>query len=445
MSYSLKNYKLMIGALAIATVMCMSHNAFAQVMEPIPDNTGVNDVQNDAQPSGSQAGQEDLSFLDEETSSAQNGNNQAADAGDNAAATEEDDDENDESIPAPEVAKTPFEKFGNAILSRVDSDLFNQMADIEKQTTLLNLELKREDLKNKVEALKVARAKARDEERMRKLQEEEKLKELENERKAKIIQEQQKLKEKEIELEKIRQAKVLNDYMNEMLLNNQKWIEKNAALQNKVKELEEGRLQLLSNFENMLHALQKKIGTVHRKANEAVFTHNSVVKALNSQINNLNASITENQNQIRQMEDDKNNPFSVSDSLGLDEDAIDMSQEYAIMDITGKGKDIIAKIVSKDGTTFMVHKGSMLKGGEVVTAITDHYIAFDNKGIKSFLYTGGTVLDFEPTKSFNSSAESDNENVSVKSAKLSSDKKDSKNDSDKKTKSISSRNGMFVK
>ena len=275
--------------------------------------------------------------------------------------------------------------------------------------------------------------------------EEEKLKELENERKAKIIQEQQKLKEKEIELEKIRQAKVLNDYMNEMLLNNQKWIEKNAALQNKVKELEEGRLQLLSNFENMLHALQKKIGTVHRKANEAVFTHNSVVKALNSQINNLNASITENQNQIRQMEDDKNNPFSVSDSLGLDEDAIDMSQEYAIMDITGKGKDIIAKIVSKDGTTFMVHKGSMLKGGEVVTAITDHYIAFDNKGIKSFLYTGGTVLDFEPTKSFNSSAESDNENVSVKSAKLSSDKKDSKNDSDKKTKSISSRNGMFVK
>ena len=78
-----------------------------------------------------------------------------------------------------------------------------------------------------------------------------------------------------------------------------------------------------------------------------------------------------------------------------------MSDEYAIMDITGKGKDIIAKIVSKDGTTFIVHKGSMLKGGEVVMAITNNYVAFDNKGVKSYLYTGGTVREYEPETSFN--------------------------------------------
>ena len=71
------------------------------------------------------------------------------------------------------------------------------------------------------------------------------------------------------------------------------------------------------------------------------------------------------------------------------------------MDITGKGKDIIAKIVSKDGTTFIVHKGSMLKGGEVVMAITNNYVAFDNKGVKSYLYTGGTVREYEPETSFN--------------------------------------------
>lgn len=91
------------------------------------------------------------------------------------------------------------------------------------------------------------------------------------------------------------------------------------------------------------------------------------------------------------------NPFAE----GIDEDAIDMSDEYAIMDITGKGKDIIAKILNKEGTTFIVHVGSMLKGGEVVTAITDNYIAFDNKGAKSYLYTGGTVREYEPESSFN--------------------------------------------
>ena len=80
-----------------------------------------------------------------------------------------------------------------------------------------------------------------------------------------------------------------------------------------------------------------------------------------------------------------------------------MSKDYAIMDITGKGDDIIAKIVSNDGKTFIVHKGSKLKNGEVVTSITDHYISFENDGVRSFLYTGGTVMEFEPVVSFNDS------------------------------------------
>ena len=36
-----------------------------------------------------------------------------------------------------------------------------------------------------------------------------------------------------------------------------------------------------------------------------------------------------------------------------------------------------------------------------MTAITDNYIAFDNKGAKSYLYTGGTVREYEPESSFN--------------------------------------------
>ena len=68
-----------------------------------------------------------------------------------------------------------------------------------------------------------------------------------------------------------------------------------------------------------------------------------------------------------------------------------------------KGDDVIAKIVSRDGTTFNVHKGSMLKNGEVVTSITDHYISFENDGVQSYLYTGGTVMEYEPLVTFNGS------------------------------------------
>ena len=75
--------------------------------------------------------------------------------------------------------------------------------------------------------------------------------------------------------------------------------------------------------------------------------------------------------------------------------------EYAIMDITGKGNDVVAKIVSKDGTTFTIHNGSVLRGGEKVVKITEKYIAFDKKGTKSYLYPGGTIMEYEPVNSFN--------------------------------------------
>ena len=38
----------------------------------------------------------------------------------------------------------PIDSLGNSILSQIDSDLFQQMSEIEKSTTLLTLELKRE-------------------------------------------------------------------------------------------------------------------------------------------------------------------------------------------------------------------------------------------------------------------------------------------------------------
>lgn len=318
----------------------------------------------------------------------------------------------EEAIPATEAPKSPFESFGNSILSKVDNDLFNQMSDIEKQNTLLNLELKREDLKNRVEALRVARIRAQQEEDARIKAEQEKEKDREVERQKQVLSEQQKLKQKEIELEKVRQSKVLNEYMNEMLVMNQKWVEKNSALQAKVRTLQAERISLINEFEKKIAAIQTQSSELKNHVQSAVETHKNRVDALNSQIESLQQSVLANENTIKEMrEGNSANPFADDGSANIDKNAVDMSQEYAIMDITGKGSNVVAKIVSKDGTTFMVRKGSMLKGGEVVTSITDHYIAFENKGIKSYLYTGGTVVNFEPTATFNGSDKTPEETV----------------------------------
>lgn len=297
-----------------------------------------------------------------------------------------------------EAPKSPFENFGNAILSKVDNSLFNQMSNIEKQTTILNLEYKREEVRNRIEALRIQRLKAQQEEANRLKEEENRIKDEENQRKIKEIEAQKKLKRAEMELEKVRQARVLNEYMNEMLIVNQQWVEKNAALQSQVKELRDERKALIKDFEDKISTVKRESDATILKAQNAKEAHDKVVSSLQTQISSLKRAIMQNEDTINQLRSGNSaNPFAE----GIDENAIDMSDEYAIMDITGKGKDIIAKIINKDGTTFIVHQGSMLKGGEVVMAITDNYIAFDNKGVKSYLYTGGTVREYEPETSFN--------------------------------------------
>ena len=327
-----------------------------------------------------------------------------ADEGDDLFAEEgKDGEKKEEAIPEAEAPKSPFESFGNAILSKVDNDLFNQMSNIEKQNTLLNLELKREELKNKVASLRMQRIKAKEEAELARRREEEKIKDQEAERQAILLKEQEILKQKEIELEKVRQGKVLNEYMNEMLKMNQQWISKNTELLNRIHELEEDRKALIKNFDDQVAQVQHNAIILQKKAEAAVANHTRIIASLNAHINGLKRVISEGEEKLNKLkESNMNNPFAAAAVMaGMGEGAIDMSQEYAIMDITGKGDDIVAKIVNKDGTTFIVHKGSMLKGGEVVTAITDHYVAFENNGVRSFIYTGGTVLDFEPTVAFN--------------------------------------------
>lgn len=304
---------------------------------------------------------------------------------------------------------SPFENFGNAILSKVDNDLFNQMSNIEKQTTILNLELKREELKNRVEALRAARQQARFEAEARRLAEEQKLKDMEAARKQKLIAAQEKLKQKEIELEKVKQNRMLNDYMNEMLVMNQKWIEKNGRLQNRIQELETERKELIKAIEDKLGGLEAKTVAMAETAKEAIQNHQKILAALNSQIKQLKKDILDSEMRLRDLKNSaaaaansSANPFATAGigNLAPTAHSVDISEEYAIMDITGKGDDIVAKIVNREGTTFTIHKGSVLKGGEVVLSITEKFIAFDSNGSKTYLYPGGSIMEYEPRATF---------------------------------------------
>ena len=307
---------------------------------------------------------------------------------------------------------SPFENFGNAILSKVDNDLFNQMSNIEKQTTILNLELKREELKNRVEALRNARRQARFEAEARRLAEEQKIKDMEAARKEKLIAAQEKLKEKEIELEKVKQNKLLNDYMNEMLVMNQKWIEKNAQLQSRIYELEKERKELIATIEAKLVDVKAKADTLADTAKNAIQNHQKLLASLNAQIKQLKKDILDSEMRMRDLKSSaaaaassEANPFAAAGvgNLAPTAHSIDISEEYAIMDITGKGDDIVAKIVNREGTTFTIHKGSVLKGGEVVLSITEKYIAFDSNGSKTYLYPGGSIMEYEPRATFTDS------------------------------------------
>ncbi len=303
--------------------------------------------------------------------------------------------------------RSPFEKYGNAILSRVDNDLFNQMSEIEKQTTLLNLELKREEVKNRIEALKAQRERARQEELNMEAEREKKARDEELQRQKALLQEQMKLKEKEIEVEKIRQAKILSEYMNEALITNQQWVEANGKLTVKLKNLQEDRKKILSNIVDMMDKMGKRVDITMHNAEETKAAYERKIASLNNQIERLRQTIIEKENELHDAENrNLENPFANGDMI--DENAVDMSKEYAIMDITGKGDNIVAKIVNQDGTTFIVRKGSVLKGGETVVSITDKYIMFDNKGSRSYLYTGGTVMQYEPTLSFSDAQKTPN-------------------------------------
>lgn len=305
-------------------------------------------------------------------------------------------------------APAPVNNFGSDILSQAESELFNQMSDIEKQTSLLNLELRREKVKNEIEALKAQRLKAQEEIKQKEEEKERKRIEWEKEQERKLLIEEQKLRELNIQYERLRQESILKAYKEQLLQENQNWVNNNELLYGQIMKAEEERDSLVKNFKMKLNHLAQLASKAAETAETAKKNYTRELANLQTQISILKSRLEAEKTAREQDQNgngakgakDKANPFaSVSDDENGEKKTVKLSDEYAVMEISGKGNSLAAKLINKDGNSFLVQNGTALRSGHIVDEISQTYVRADKNGVKDYLYfAAGGILDREPIK-----------------------------------------------
>lgn len=273
-------------------------------------------------------------------------------------------------------------------LSQIDTNLFSKMSTLEKQSALLSLELRREKIRNEIEAIKAQRQKALLEQQAAEEEKQRKKQEWENEQKRKLLVEEQKLKELEAQIESLRQEKVLKAYKEEMLVEKQAWIKNNEKIYQAMAEIENDRQFLINDFKMKLSNLRNLAAKAVVDAQNARDRHNRDVESLKTKI-----SVLQSRLDAELAEKNKNNPFAQLPA----EKQVMLNDVYAIMEIVGKGQNLAAKLINKNGDYFMVRKGTTLQTGHVIDEIAETYIRGDLNGQKDYLYfSAGGILDSEP-------------------------------------------------
>lgn len=321
------------------------------------------------------------------------------------------------------VEETNLPQFGNKLMSApgagigvlggnditpIDDKVFSQMSDLEKQTALLNLELRREKVKNDIEAIKNQRKLAIEQEKEKEEQKARQKIEWEKAQEAKVVQEQQKLRELDIQFEKQRQERLLKSYKNKMLEENQKWISNNADLYTQIGSLRKEKSDIIGSTKDRFNSIKTSILSANGRILEAKANYQREIADLQTQISILKARIDA---QSKEME--KQNPFAEGDNaanataetsatsqVAIAEPETKLSGMYAVMEIRGQGGELIAKLINQDGSPFYVKRGTSLQSGHIIDEITSTYIRADKGGMKDYLYfASGGILPLEPIKS----------------------------------------------
>ena len=353
-------------------------------------------------------------------------NSSSTEAKTNATDTSEQSIENEDLSKDIQYKSNPIEHLGNSVLSQIDDDLFTQMSEIEKSMTLLTLELKREKIRNEIEAQKAIRQKNADElEKQKsdlKLQEYEKKKKIE----AEILLAKQNLLDREQIFEVLKQRKLLNAYMNQMLLEQQEWIKEKEALYNHIGLIEQEKKDLVKSFrqriDKVLEASAKNIQIAEAaKANFERVVKN--LKARNEQLRKrveADAKIIKNaknmyiQSQsIEELKDKNAAMLGTADgnveSLAVASveamnagDATEevvkekLSSKYALLGITGRAGSMTIEVIGVDGQPLTLRIGSILPTGHTVTEIGSDYAKFGRDGEDDYLYIGRSIDGYNP-------------------------------------------------
>lgn len=334
---------------------------------------------------------------------------------------------NDEDLPKEiQYNVNTVENLGNSILSQMDSDLFAQMSEIEKSTTLLTLELRREKIRNEIEAQKAIRQKNYDELERRKA--EDKLRDLEKQKQieAKVLQEKQVLLDKEKLFEVLKQRKLLNAYMNQMLLNKQEWLKEKENLYAQLAAAEQEKKELIALFkeriDRVLEASAKNIQT----AETAKANFERIVKGLKARneqlrkrieadakiIKNAKSSMFLQSKSIEELKDRNAaagltalanaNATATIESLSPDEEMPEvapakLSSQYAILGISGRAGVMSVDVIDVDGQALSLKVGSPLPSGHIVSEIGSDYAKFTRDGNDDYLYVGKTIDGIVPS------------------------------------------------
>lgn len=284
----------------------------------------------------------------------------------------------------------------------IGDEVFSKMSDLEKQTALLNLELRRERVQNEIEAIKNQRKQAVIQEQEKAEEQRRKKVEWEKEQEQKVLQEQQKLRELDIQFETVRQEKLLNSYKNEMLTVNQEWIAHEGGLYQQIAALKNENQALLEDTQNKLKNIKASFANASSQTDETINAYKKEIENLKTQIDTLSARI---EAQEREME--RRNPFAddgsedgaASNTADVIVPELKLQNMYAVMEIRGQNGELIAKLINQDGTPFYVKKGTTLQSGHVIDDITSTYVRAEKNGIKDYLYfAAGGILPLEQPK-----------------------------------------------
>lgn len=299
-------------------------------------------------------------------------------------------------VSAPISIPAPVSSLDSHIVEDIDDNVFNQMSNLEKETAILNLELRKEQVKSSIEALKSVQEKARQEENAKKEEERRKTIEWEKEQEKKVLIEQQKLKNLELLYERARQEKILKAYKNKMLEERQAFIKSKADIYNEVAELRNDRQKLINDFKGRFIQLTKLADEATNDAIRVRDNYAKTISDLQTQISILRARLeaSENANPFAENGSGENGSGSEAPK---EEQITKLSDLYAIMEVRGKGENLAAKLINESGIPFMVKVGTVLQTGHIIDEINTTYIRADKEGNKEYLYfSAGGILDKEP-------------------------------------------------